>query len=77
MKNKRKHSILIKHCQELFVLPPDFYNLILQRLMELGVKETSANNKVKVFFEGRRDVQKHMVRVSKLVVRLSQACEGF
>ncbi len=34
--------------------------------MELGVKESDADNKVKTFFEGRRDVQKHMVRVSNL-----------
>ena len=64
---------IIAHCQEIFVLPPDFLTLLIQRLMELGVKEASADDKIKTFFEGRRDVQKHMVRV-RFVDCLSQFC---
>ncbi len=64
---------IIAHCQERFVLPPDFLSLLIQRLMELDVTEKSADEKIKVFFEGRRDVQKHMVRV-RLANRLQQVC---
>ncbi len=49
-------------------MPHDLHCLLLNRLMELGVKETVADGKLKTFLEGRRDVQKHMVRVSSLAV---------
>ncbi len=59
---------IIAHCQERFIMPHDLHCLLLNRLMELGVKETVADGKLKTFLEGRRDVQKHMVRVSNLAV---------
>ena len=45
-------------------MPKDLLSLLVNRMMELGVKEEDADDKIKTFLEGRRDVQKHMVRVS-------------
>ncbi len=55
-------------------MPQDLLRLMINRLMEVGVNEEKADDKIKVFLEGRRDVQKHMVRVSMLFLCLPQTC---
>ena len=57
---------MIQHCQEIFILPPEFLQLMIDHLRTLNVDEEAADKKIKVFFEGRRDVQKIMVRVSNV-----------
>ncbi len=68
---------MIQHCQEIFILPPAFLQLMIDHLRTLDVDEKTADGKIKTFFEGRRDAQKIMVRVSNACEKLAASLRTF